>query len=127
MLNLIVLIFTSGVGYAFLPPVLHPPRHNPKIIGTKIAFAELVAIDPDIDRIALARKREDVLRPIAKENLKVATGGLTSAKLPKSQPAIDTRKESAKTAGVGERTYDAGKLVLKSWTSCPKNSLPPTY
>ena len=33
------------------------------------------------------------------------------AKLPKL-PSIDTRKESAKAAGVGERTYDAGKLIL---------------
>ena len=34
-----------------------------------------------------------------------------SAKLPKANP-INTRKESAKAAGVGERTYDAGKLIL---------------
>tara|TARA_R110000868_G_scaffold116620_1_gene310242 strand:+ start:1713 stop:2975 length:1263 start_codon:yes stop_codon:yes gene_type:complete len=73
----------------------------------------------DIDRIALARKREEVLRPIAKENLRTPTGGrgLTSAKLPESKPPIDTRKESAKTAGVGERTYDAGKLILDAAAS----------
>jgi 16S rRNA G966 N2-methylase RsmD len=67
-----------------------------------------------LDRIALARKREEILRPLAKENLKTPTGGrgLTSAKLPESKPAVDTRKESAKTAHVGERTYDAGKLIL---------------
>jgi hypothetical protein len=72
------------------------------------------AIQADIDRIALARKREDVLKPLAEDNLKTPTGGrgLTPAKLPESKPPIDRRKESAKTAGVGERTYDAGKLIL---------------
>lgn len=67
----------------------------------------------DIDRIALARKKEEVLKPIARDNLVTSTGGSNPqplAKLPKA--AIDTRKESAKTAGVGERTYDAGKLIL---------------
>jgi hypothetical protein len=34
------------------------------------------------------------------------------AKLPKA--AIDTRKQSAAAAGVGERTYDAGKLILEA-------------
>jgi len=67
----------------------------------------------DIDRIKLARKREDVLRPIASKNQKQSLGqgkkGL--AKLPDLKP-VDTRKEVAKTAGVGERTYDAGKLIL---------------
>lgn len=67
----------------------------------------------DIDRISLARKREAVLRPIAKENQVsvLKKGSSVPAKLPERE-AIDTRKESAKTAGVGERTYDAGKLVL---------------
>ncbi len=64
----------------------------------------------DIDRIALARKREDVLKPLAKEQ-QIRKPESVSAKLPK-QKSIDTRKESAKTAGVGERTYDAGKLIL---------------
>lgn len=68
----------------------------------------------DIDRISLARKREEILKPQGKANQKTPTGGLTSAKLPKSQPPIDTRKEAAKSAGVGERTYDAGKLVLEA-------------
>jgi hypothetical protein len=67
----------------------------------------------DIDRIGLAMKREAILRPIAKENQKQSQGqgkkGL--AKLPDLKP-VDTRKESAKVAGVGERTYDDGKLVL---------------
>jgi len=67
----------------------------------------------DIDRIGLARKREEVLRPLAKENQKQSLGqgkkGL--AKLPDLNN-IDTRKEAAKIAGVGERTYDDGKLIL---------------
>ena len=43
------------------------------------------------------------------ENQKTGAEGL--AKLPKVPP-IDTRKSAAKLAGVGERTYDAGKLIL---------------
>ena len=70
----------------------------------------------DIDRIALARKREEVLRPLAKENLssagKSAGKGRPKQPLAKLPNPIDTRKESAKSAGVGERTYDAGKLIL---------------
>ncbi|HZL35838.1 MAG TPA: hypothetical protein VFC78_11050 [Tepidisphaeraceae bacterium] len=58
----------------------------------------------------LASKREGIIARKAKTNVKTPTGGLTSAKLPKSQPPIDTRRESAKAAGVGERTYDAGRL-----------------
>lgn len=67
----------------------------------------------DIDLIALERKRESILRPLAKENQKQSEGQgkKGSAKLPNLKP-IDTRKECAKAAGVGERTYDAGKLIL---------------
>lgn len=64
----------------------------------------------DIDLIALSKKEEALLRPMAKAN-QVRKPESVSAKLPK-QKAIDTRKESAKKAGVGERTYDAGKLIL---------------
>jgi hypothetical protein len=64
----------------------------------------------DIDRIALASKRESVLRPLAKEQ-QIRKPESVLAKLPKQKP-IDTRKESAKVAGVGERTYDDGKLIL---------------
>jgi hypothetical protein len=35
------------------------------------------------------------------------------AKLPKRAP-MHTRRETAKEAGVGERTYDAGKLILEA-------------
>lgn len=66
----------------------------------------------DIDRIGLARKREAILRPIAKVNQSKPTGrNITSGKIAESD-RVDTRKESAKAAGVGERTYDAGKLIL---------------
>lgn len=75
----------------------------------------------DIDRIALARKREDVLKPLAEHREKRGKGDdgsggrgkkkNPSAKLPEG---LDRRKESAKTAGVGERTYDAGKLILEA-------------
>jgi hypothetical protein len=68
----------------------------------------------DIDLIALERKREGILRSKARENLSKGGGDQKSglAKLPKAITKIDTRKESAKAAGVGERTYDAGKLIL---------------
>lgn len=69
----------------------------------------------DIDRISLARKREEVLRPLAKENQSKAGNPLGNksafGKIAEST-AINTRKEAAKSAGVGERTYDAGKLIL---------------
>lgn len=68
----------------------------------------------DIDRIGLARKRQEVLRPLAKKNLSKGGGDQKSglAKLPKAIEPIDTRKQAAKIAGVGERTYDDGKLIL---------------
>jgi len=69
----------------------------------------------DIDRIKLAREREKLLKPVAQRN-RVEAGKATgrgnkkvSAILPKP---LDTRREAAKAAGVGERTYDAGKLIL---------------
>ena len=74
----------------------------------------------DIDRIALAQKRAEIVAKQAKENMKA--GGEKagrgrpaeqgSAKLPNPIKPIDTRKEAARSAGVGERTYDAGKLIL---------------
>lgn len=72
----------------------------------------------DIDRIKLARDMEAILRPKAKENERARKGkqaGSSSAKLPNL--SIDTRRESAKVAGVGERTYDAGKLILEAEAS----------
>lgn len=81
----------------------------------------------DIDRINLARRKEDIVRLKAKANQLEGqkAGGLTAgngrektessllAKLPESN-SVNTRKEVAKAAGVGERTYDAGKLILEA-------------
>ncbi len=75
----------------------------------------------DIDRIALARKREDVLKPLAEHREKRGkgddgSGGRGNKKNPSAElrQGFKTSKESAKTAGVGERTYDAGKLILEA-------------
>ena len=62
----------------------------------------------------LARDLEGLIKPLAKANERARKGnqpGASSPKLAKLSP-IDTRKESANLAGVGERTYDAGKLIL---------------
>lgn len=71
----------------------------------------------DIDRIALAARRHDIVAAKAKENqvsgLKRGDVAPVPAKLPKRE-TIDTRREVAKTADVGERTYDAGRLILKA-------------
>ena len=71
---------------------------------------------PDIDKISLASKKEEIFRRKAKENQKAGGGDQKSglAKLPKAISSISTRAESAKAAGVGERTYDAGKLILEA-------------
>ncbi len=73
----------------------------------------------DIDRIALESKRESIVARKAKANLsagggdkKSAAAKSGSAKLPKAISPINTRQQSAKSAGVGQRTYDAGKMVL---------------
>lgn len=72
----------------------------------------------DIDRIALARKREEILKPAAKANQSKGGGDKKSgsAKLREPIPItpVKSSKEAAKSAGVGERTYDAGKLVLEA-------------
>jgi hypothetical protein len=66
----------------------------------------------EIDRIKLTAKLESILAGRAAKNLKTPTGGLTLAKLPKSQVPVNTRHESAVAADVGDRTYAAGKMVL---------------
>lgn len=72
---------------------------------------------PDIDKISLASKKEEIFRRKAKEN-KVESGkqtGRGNAKVSANLPTpFHTRAESAKAAGVGERTYDAGKLILEA-------------
>lgn len=73
----------------------------------------------EIDRIALAAAREEIIARKAKEKQRQHGGTApgkpqdTSGKIAKSDP-VNTRAESAKAAGVGERTYDAGKLILKA-------------
>jgi hypothetical protein len=68
----------------------------------------------DIDLIALERKRESILRPLAKENLSKGGGDQKSgsAKLPKAIKPIDTRKECAKAAGVSTPASSSGWLGL---------------
>lgn len=62
----------------------------------------------------LAMRRQELLRPLAKANqianLKQGAESPVRAKLPK-RDAIDTRREAAKEAGIGERTLDAVKLI----------------
>jgi 16S rRNA G966 N2-methylase RsmD len=68
----------------------------------------------DYDKGLLAMRKQELLRPMAKDNQKEYHGnqhdGL-SAKLPKVQNKIDTRREAAREAGIGERTLDAVKLI----------------
>jgi hypothetical protein len=64
----------------------------------------------DIDRIGLALKRSEFVARMAKEK-QVRKPESVRAKLPKQTP-ISTRAELAKHADVGERTFDAGKLIL---------------
>ena len=70
----------------------------------------------DLDRIKLAAKREEIVRRMARENLKTSSGGANPrplAQAPKAETKpIDTRAECAKSAGVGEHTYSAGKAIL---------------
>lgn len=68
----------------------------------------------DIDRIALQRRRKAVVAAMAKANQRVhgntapGKAKTVSAKLRQ----VKTSRELAKAAGVGERTYDAGELIL---------------
>ena len=66
----------------------------------------------DYDKGILAMKRQELLRPVAEESYKENVGrpSKSSAKLP-TISKIDTRREAAKEAGIGERTLDAVKLI----------------
>lgn len=73
----------------------------------------------DIDRIDIARKKEFIIARRAKENLAAAGGDKKSddaksplAVSPKAITPVNTRLESAKSANVGEKRYDAGKAIL---------------
>jgi len=76
----------------------------------------------DIDRIGLQVCKEELLKPIAEKSYRDNVGrpNKSSAILPTIK--VDTRKECAKSAGVGERTYDAGKMILEEGG----NNQPPT-
>jgi len=75
----------------------------------------------EIDRIALEHERDKILERKASAAMKSGKGADGSggrgnkinplAILPKG---LHTRRECAKSAGVGERTYDAGKMILKA-------------
>ena len=75
----------------------------------------------DLDRIALAAKREQIVRRMAKSN-QSAGGGDKKSEAAKSGllastkaiSPIDSRKESAAEAGVGRTKYDDGKRILNA-------------
>ncbi len=75
----------------------------------------------DLDRIALAAKREQIVRRIAKSN-QSAGGGDKKSEAAKSGLLVstkaisptDSRKESAAEAGVGRTKYDDGKRILNA-------------
>jgi 16S rRNA G966 N2-methylase RsmD len=65
----------------------------------------------DYDKGLLAMRKQELLRPLAKENSAAnLKQNAESAKLP-SRKVGDTRREAAKEAGIGERTLDAVKLI----------------
>jgi 16S rRNA G966 N2-methylase RsmD len=66
----------------------------------------------DYDKGLLAMRRQELLRPMAEKQRKETEGrpSKLSAKLP-TVSKIDTRREAAKEAGIGERTLDAVKLI----------------
>ncbi len=66
----------------------------------------------DITRIELALLLRETVEAQAKANQRARTGGVTSAKLPTSQPPIDTRRELAKAAGAWLRKIIGCGLAL---------------
>ena len=76
----------------------------------------------DLDRIALAAKREIIVRRMAKTNQSAGGGDKKSdgarsllALAPRAvETTINTRSECAKAAGVSEHTYEDGKLIMKA-------------
>ena len=68
----------------------------------------------DLQRIALAAKREDVVRRMAKANHADSLPGIGQRGFRSvlAQAPTQTRAECAKLAGVGEHTYAAGKLII---------------
>ena len=68
----------------------------------------------DIDRIALQSYKEELLRPLAKANQRQSKGRGKKGLPNSANLKVDTRKECAKSAGVGRNTYDAGKMILEA-------------
>jgi hypothetical protein len=75
----------------------------------------------DIDSISIAQKREEIIARRAKENEKAGGGDKVSAdaraglaKSPNPVQPIHTRAEAAKAAGVGEKKYAEGKVILNA-------------
>lgn len=66
----------------------------------------------DYDKGLLAMEKQRLLRPIAEKQREDTQGrpSKLSAKLP-TVSKIDTRREAAREAGIGERTLDAVKLI----------------
>ena len=106
--------------------MLHPRRpRRARIAGSGIIDNQHGRRNVEaIDRIALQARKEEIVARKARENLKTSTGGSNSrplAKLPKAE-AINTRATVAKAAGVGERTYDAGKRAGSADLESPQKS-----
>jgi hypothetical protein len=78
----------------------------------------------DIDRIGIAARKSVIIAAQAKERQQGGQGGLLLAKSPEAN-SINTRAESAKDAGVGEKKYDEGKVILDAVASgeAPKELL----
>jgi hypothetical protein len=101
-------------------------KHDIEFEAVEIEFADRTAamlwmIDnqkgrrnvSDYDKGLLAMRKQELLRPAAESNSLanlVQNKGTDSAKLP-SRKIGDTRRETAKEAGIGERTLDAVKLI----------------
>jgi 16S rRNA G966 N2-methylase RsmD len=66
----------------------------------------------DYDKGLLAMRKQELLRPAAAKSYEENVGrpSKSSAKLP-TISKIDTRREAAREAGIGERTLDAVKLI----------------
>lgn len=72
---------------------------------------------PDFAKAELALKKKPLIAELAKENLKTSTGGLNPQPCQNSdKPAIDTKKEIAKSAGVSHDTVAKVETILKQAT-----------
>lgn len=68
----------------------------------------------NLDRVALAAKREPIIAAKAKANMKAGGGDRKSGSHNCSNPigSVDTREEAAKLAGVSHRVYTGAKKIL---------------